>query len=79
MASQQEVNTKRENVKKLRAELRTAKTKQSAGAGERNRQSKLDGLTAEEASLEAELASLRGAAPAPAAAPPAAHSCRSTR
>jgi len=71
MASQQEVKAKQESVQKLRAELRAAKTKQSAGAGNRNRQHHLDGLSAEEASLEAELAALRGAAPAPAAAPPA--------
>ena len=71
MASQQEVKAKRESVKKLRAELKAAREKQTGNAGERNRQHKLDSLSAEESSLEAELAALRAAAPAPASPPPA--------
>jgi hypothetical protein len=69
MATQEEINAKRASVDALRAEIAAEKQARAAADAAANHDYRLSGLAAEELSLQAELAALRGQAAAPAPAP----------
>ena len=71
MASKQDIQAKRDKNAKMRDEVKALRRQQATSAASAGRDSKLASLSAEEQSLEAELAALRGSAPAPTPAPPA--------
>ena len=69
MATDQEIQAKREAVDSLRDQIAEAKQARLASEDSANRDYQLATLTEQETSLQAELAALRAAAPAAAPTP----------
>jgi PHD/YefM family antitoxin component YafN of YafNO toxin-antitoxin module len=67
MATEKDVQAKRESVNALREQIAQAKQDRAAAAAATATDYRLARLTEEEQSLQAELAALKSAAPAPAA------------
>lgn len=72
MATDAEIQAKRDSIAAKRAEIQSLRQNQAAADAAAGRDAKLAALSVEEQSLEAELAALRAAAPAPASASAAA-------
>lgn len=80
MSTDAEIKAKRAHVDQLRKAVRDEKRQQAAAVAEASGKVKLDALSAEEQSLEAELAALRANAPkAPAPTPKPTSDAASTK
>ena len=69
MATDAEIQAKKDKIAKMRAEKRDLAIARRAALAEESSKVRLDSLSAEEAKLEEELAALRAAAPKSAPAP----------